>query len=211
MTKQAKQKDFTVRLDQTITDIEPSEPMAMTQPIDEKDVSLDDLASTVRNFDEEARQHAGRATALAIVIGQTLQIAKKKVVHGKWSEWLECYCRLNERTARAYMQLAKSMPLMDESKRQRVANLPLREAIKAISTNQYITQKHPCIPRIAGSTEREKSCSIFSNAINSLKVFHSIVEKASDVKGSDAVALRKKLTSALAELDRLESVDRRVA
>jgi hypothetical protein len=62
--------------------------------------------------------------------------------HGQWSKWLTDNITFSDRTARAYMQLAR----LPEEKRQRVADLPLRDALSAIRSREQ---------RIADAEERE--------------------------------------------------------
>jgi len=173
-------KDFSVLLDSSITDVEASassENNSLPMSDDLKNVlydiknnhqSLDDLASQIREGVSESVRHANNAVEGALITGALLIEAKKQLIHGEWESWLSKNCNVAVRTAQAYMRLAKSLPL-DAPNTQRVALLPLRKALKAISTNQHTTVRQPDIPRIAGRTEREKSCSIFSNAINALK------------------------------------------
>src|SRR6266851_6007480 len=63
----------------------------------------------------------------AVTAGQALIEAKKLVGHGGWSAWVEEHCRLSDRTARAYMRLA----------RQRAADLgfeSIRQVLRALAT-----------------------------------------------------------------------------
>jgi Protein of unknown function (DUF3102) len=46
----------------------------------------------------------------AIRAGQLLLQAKIAVRHGDWSEWLATNCRVSERSAQLYMQLAREFP-----------------------------------------------------------------------------------------------------
>ena len=50
------------------------------------------------------------------------------VPHGEWDRWQRQNLIIKPRTVRDYMQLAR----LDEEKRRRVANMPLREALKAL-------------------------------------------------------------------------------
>jgi hypothetical protein len=68
----------------------------------------------------------------AMVAGDLLVEAKRQVGHGQWAEWVKRHCEISDRTARYYMQLAENRAKV-ESIRQRVADLTLRQAIKAIS------------------------------------------------------------------------------
>jgi hypothetical protein len=61
----------------------------------------------------------------AIRCGELLLRAKQGVPHGKWGEWLTEHVRFAASTARLYMEIAK----LDPAKRQRVSDLPLRDAL----------------------------------------------------------------------------------
>jgi hypothetical protein len=78
--------------------------------------------------EHQAAQDAARSAVLhAIRCGELLIEAKDSMPHGQFG----AFCRqlpFAERTARAYMQLAR----LDDEKRQRVANMPMRDALQLI-------------------------------------------------------------------------------
>ena len=80
--------------------------------------------------------HAAASTAIAHVLrcGELLTEAKVTLPHGKWEKWLKQNTKIMPRTARAYMQIAA----LDPAKRQRVAELPMREALKAVAQHKYL-------------------------------------------------------------------------
>jgi hypothetical protein len=69
------------------------------------------------------------AVSYAVEAGKLLMEAKKLVGHGNWESWVRECCGLSERTAQGYMRLAR----LDPAKAQRVADLSLREALKALA------------------------------------------------------------------------------
>jgi hypothetical protein len=74
-----------------------------------------------------ALEHGRRAGDL-LIAGKALQ------PHGAWLPWLAARCpTLPERTARAYMQLARGWSTIEAANRQRVADLPLRDALKLLT------------------------------------------------------------------------------
>ena len=73
----------------------------------------------------EALQHARRA-------GELLIEAKVGLSHGEWLPWLRDHCEFSERTAQSYMRLASRWPEL-EAKSAAVADLPLRDALKALA------------------------------------------------------------------------------
>jgi len=76
-----------------------------------------------------ANAAAQTAISHAINAGELLIEAKAKVSHGEWLPWLNANCELSERTARNYMRVAR----LPEAKRQRVADMPLRQALETIA------------------------------------------------------------------------------
>jgi hypothetical protein len=74
-----------------------------------------------------------RAVAHAVEAGQALNEAKRVIGHGEWLAWLKANVTFSERTARLYTRMADAMPTLSDEDRQRVANLSLREAAKALS------------------------------------------------------------------------------
>src|SRR5687768_15110039 len=70
-----------------------------------------------------AIEHAKRA-------GELLIAAKDTVPHGHWLPWLAQHCpALSIRSAQAYMRLAREWPRLADADTQRVAHLPLRDAL----------------------------------------------------------------------------------
>jgi hypothetical protein len=67
-------------------------------------------------------QHVFRA-------GELLLAAKVKIPHGEWEAWLAANIHASARTCRGYMQLAA----LGAEERRRVADLPLREALRTIA------------------------------------------------------------------------------
>ena len=94
---------------------------------------LTNLASEIRLKHDQATEAAGTAIRLATEAGDLLIKAKEQLPHGNWGAWVQENCRFSERTARGYMRLARELPKLEESKRQRVADMSLRQAIKAVA------------------------------------------------------------------------------
>jgi len=104
--------------------------------------SLPDLAASISEEHEQAERALRDGLLHAIRAGELLLEAKREVAHGEWENWLQANVPFQPRTARAYMQLAR----LDPEKRQRVADLPLREALSAIRSREQ---------KIADAEERE--------------------------------------------------------
>src|SRR5262249_33724498 len=89
---------------------------------------------------------------------------KARVAHGAWLPWVREHCRFAERTVQGYMRLARELPKLDGAKAQHVADLPYREAIRALaaredeleSTDPAEGQLPPWKPFLEGEPELRK-------------------------------------------------------
>jgi len=93
------------------------------------DNSLADLAARIKAEHEAV----GEAMKHAIAAGELLIEAKDKLPHGKWLPWLEANCEMSERTAQAYMRIARELTKIEPAKAQRVADLSVRDALRSFS------------------------------------------------------------------------------
>lgn len=121
---------------------------------------LDDLAKCITEACRAAESHVAYATCRAIEAGRMLSIAKTAVGHGQWLGWLEGRCRMSTRTAQAYMQLSRRYAKLPRADAQRVAHLPLREALAAVTA----AHARPNISRqleIGPSDELDAICAAF--------------------------------------------------
>ena len=100
----------------------------LTAPVD-----LLDLAGQINREHVQAEQSARTALTHALKAGELLLTAKAQVGHGAWLDWLRDNCKVSGRTAQAYMRLARELPKLDDSKAQRVADMPLRQALAALT------------------------------------------------------------------------------
>jgi hypothetical protein len=96
--------------------------------------SLVDLAARIRVEHDGARAAAKRGVEHAIAAGQLLIEAKAKLQHGQWTNWLQEHCGLPDRTARAYMRVAKHQKRL-AAENGSVADLSLRAALEALTTH----------------------------------------------------------------------------
>ncbi len=171
----------------------------------DKPDNLDDLASRIRIASSEAMRHANEATEGALISGKLLLEAKAQIDHGAWEKWVTVNCAVALRTAQAYMRLAKSVQQLDAPNTQRVALLPLREALKAIATDPTAPPK-PAYrstynPKLS---DRQKTEALFGKAVSALKASTRLVSLG--LKKKQVSDLRKKLNDVLAELDSMEAV-----
>jgi hypothetical protein len=94
-----------------------------------------DLAARIRAEHEAAQSALRSAVSHAVEAGKLLIEAKKTVGHGNWAAWIKDNCEFSERAARGYMRLARELPKLEDGKRQRVADLSLRDALASLSTD----------------------------------------------------------------------------
>ena len=90
-----------------------------------------DLAVKIDAAHRAAKTAIQNALANAVRCGELLIQAKSQVPHGEWLAWLERQTSVSERTAQAYMRLARKLKSADP---QRVADMSVREALAAIAT-----------------------------------------------------------------------------
>ena len=94
---------------------------------------LQALAAQITAAHADACRAAQSAIAHARRAGGFLIEAKAGLGHGSWLSWLAEHCpTIAERTAQAYMRVARDWPTL-EAKAQRVADLPLRDALALLA------------------------------------------------------------------------------
>ena len=99
----------------------------MTHELITNESSLDELAARIREEHDAVSVALYDGLRHARAAGMLLIEAKKLVPHGEWLPWLKANCGTSERTAQAYMKVAKANP-------QRVADLSFREALNSLAT-----------------------------------------------------------------------------
>ncbi len=86
------------------------------------------LAADIRSEHEAIRTGTVALAERAIEVGHKLIEAKTALAHGDWTPWLATHVGFSERTARRYMQLARS-----GLKPATVADLGLRAAVESLA------------------------------------------------------------------------------
>src|SRR4051812_9107645 len=71
--------------------------------------SLVDIAARINEAHDRASASAQSAIEAAMEAGRLLIQAKDQVNHGGWLPWLEANTSVSERTAQAYMKLARDL------------------------------------------------------------------------------------------------------
>lgn len=169
--------------------------------------TLDFLAEQIKDSAHQTTKAANSAVEGALITGALLIEAKKQVPHGEWENWLTANCQLALSTARAYMGLSKKFLQLDDSNRQRVSDLPVREALKAIATDPTAPPKPAYRSTYSPNrrrTDNEKTEAAFGKAASALKASSKLVSFG--LKEKQVNNLRKKLNDVLAELDGLEAM-----
>jgi hypothetical protein len=96
-------------------------------------VPLTDLAEQI-NAEHQACEQAFRSGVQhAINAGNLLIQARQHCPHGTWLPWLAANFHGSERTAQAYMRVAREWPALEAANPQRVTELSYREALKALA------------------------------------------------------------------------------
>ena len=95
--------------------------------------ALAHLATEILTELDAVRAAVETAAEHAIRVGHLLTKAKELNPHGDWLPWLEGNFGLSTRSAQAYMTLARRHAALDDPKAQRVAYLPLRDAMRAVA------------------------------------------------------------------------------
>jgi phage N-6-adenine-methyltransferase len=94
--------------------------------------ALDNLAAEI-NAEHRACEAALKSgLGHALKAGDLLMEAKSRTGHGEWGRWLAKNFEGSERTAQAYMKVARELPGLEGEDPQRVADLSFRGALKEL-------------------------------------------------------------------------------
>ncbi|MBF5004769.1 DUF3102 domain-containing protein [Diaphorobacter caeni] len=165
------------------------------------------LAQAINDKVLEAESKARGAMECALEAGALLVQAKEQVAHGQWENWLRENCTVAPRTARSYMKLATAFPALPDAERQRVADLPLREAVKAIATDPVSPPREKRIGYISNRETRNKAGETFQRAAEVARDAAKRVRIGSAIGPSKAASLIKSLEAALEEIRKLQDAD----
>jgi hypothetical protein len=94
--------------------------------------ALQVLAERINAEHAEALSAARASLIHARKAGQLLLEAKKQCGHGDWLPWLTANVKVSERTAQAYMRVAKRWPEL-EAKAQATADLSIEDGLKLLA------------------------------------------------------------------------------
>ncbi|MFC0711510.1 DUF3102 domain-containing protein [Azorhizophilus paspali] len=169
------------------------------------EASLATLAASINRCIREAESAARTAVELAIEAGQQLNSAKDQVPHGQWESWLSENVKAVPRTAQAYMRLAREVPLLSAEEAQRVADLPLREAMKAIATppTEPPRASLPTV-RVRSLDDRDRIKKAFDSAAKGIRKVARAADMGATLRQREIDSARRALEQALAQLAELE-------
>lgn len=189
-------------------------PQLSVMPINEAADNIPDapalrqLAAQIKEAVNTVEQHVRLAVHDALAAGKLLLEAKASVGHGQWEAWLAANCEMAPRTARAFMLLARKYPELPAANRQRVADLPLRQALRAIAMDPEAPPPSTASARAANGDDWDRAAHAFRACESSLHRAMQRMQKPRRGGGGDLQvrALREKLQAALEALDRITQV-----
>jgi hypothetical protein len=164
------------------------------------------LATRINEFHSAAERDAKSAMMHALNAGSLLSEAKAQVPHGEWEQWVRENCTLAPRTANAYMRLAKKLPQLPEPDRQRVADLPVREAVRAIATSPDAPPRSSAI-HVHAREDADRAVNTFDKSGRALREAAKWIHRVRQLDSRRVTSLRAKLQAALNELDRLDTAE----
>lgn len=166
---------------------------------------LADLAEKINAETSAAETHARSAMQHALTAGRLLVQAKRLIPHGEWQQWVEAHCTIAIRTASAYMRLVTKIETLPEPERQRVADLPVRDAIRAISTRPE-TPPHPKLYRPRNVGHADRVAREIQGLARTAKRAGLDLERGRGLKVDRVARLRARLRDAIELLDALVEV-----
>ena len=163
---------------------------------------LAELALHINLATKHAEASARSAVQFALEAGNLLNRAKAMTERGQWESWLTQHCDVAPRTAQAYMRLANKLPHLSEADAQRVADLPLRDAIKAIATDPVTPPRHLSY-KATDLSEAHKAGQALASGARALRSISRDVEGMRALSHKRVASLREKLLSVVALLDQV--------
>ena len=104
-------------------------------------LSLETVAAEINREHEAFREAARSAVEHARRAGERLLEAKAQIGHGKWLPWVREHLSFSEHTAQTYMRVARRLEALPDGEAQRVAGLPLREALAELAESHAAPER----------------------------------------------------------------------
>ena len=165
-------------------------------------LTVDAQSAAINAAVADAERQARGAMAAALRAGHLLNRAKDLVEHGQWEAWVQANCKVAPRTARAYMRLAAKLPLLPADEQRRVADLPVREAVRAIGTSPDAPPRSVRYV-LRSSTDSERLHSALDGAREAMRKLKREALPHFPIKAARVESLRSKLMAAVEALDRI--------
>jgi len=171
--------------------------------------SINDLTALPARIEaaiQDVQAHASSMVQTAERAGQLLLQAKAAVPHGEWDIWLRTHCTVSPRTAQAYMRLCTKLGGLPAEMRNAVADLPLREAMKTITTAPTAPPRASKSVRVPTRTDAERTAETLRAGAKAIQRTARDIEDSHRMNRREVEKTRAKLQAALGELDRLLAV-----
>jgi hypothetical protein len=164
--------------------------------------TLPSLAQQINDETEAAESSARAAVQHALRAGELLARAKALIPHGQWEAWVTTNCTIAPRTAQAYVRLHEKLSALPDSEAQRVALLPLREAMRAIATPAKAPPRHSRRVQVRRD-EQDRLQVALGGGADALRLVAKNV-RGNVLRREQIAKARTKLRAALDALDRLD-------
>jgi hypothetical protein len=135
-----------------------------TKPV----ATLPALADQINHHHRQCEAAMQSGLQHALEAGRLLVEAKGQVKHGDWGAWLEEHFEGAERTAQAYIRVARQYPRL-KAKAQRVADLTFRGALAAVASNSQ---------KLAAASPKQQTAALKAWDKHGCKNAHQAVDRA---------------------------------
>lgn len=108
---------------------------------------LAELAGRINEEHQLCEQSFREGLQHAIGAGELLIEARALCKHGEWLDWLTANCEVSERTAQAYMRVARNRDLLG-AKAQHVADLSFHDAVMLLAESKPETGRQSAYERV---------------------------------------------------------------
>lgn len=163
--------------------------------------SHQELAANIKAELALAKAGAESTVAAAIRVGELLLVAKEKVPHGQFQQWLTDNCHISIRHAQRYLSLAKKSKTVEPGDTALACAPSMTSAIRALNFNEADNPNKRTI-YVQNREPHEKLVKSFKVAWTGLKKFEKDFSLS---RKMDCAQIRKKLLSAVELIDALEA------
>jgi len=112
------------------------------------------LANRINEHHRQAEAAIRSGLEHALEAGRLLVEAKTKCPHGGWGDWVESNCEFSQRTAQAYIRVAKRWPEI-EAKAQSSADLTIDGALQLLADPRSTTHWDDRLNKVAAHIYRQ--------------------------------------------------------